>query len=143
MIHLFILIHISKINQNNTCKREKENIKSIDIIIRYTRNLVSDGNGKYNLMMLCWGPEQKSPIHDHTNSHCIMKVLEGNLEEALFEWPQQMLKEKQNSINDNSLIDQENTSFEKVKKCFFENDWINTDEETGDEMKMKVKLKPE
>lgn len=23
---------------------------------RYTRNLVDDGNGKYNLLLLCWGP---------------------------------------------------------------------------------------
>jgi len=26
---------------------------------RYTRNLVDDGNGKFNLMILCWGPGQK------------------------------------------------------------------------------------
>ena len=25
---------------------------------RYTRNFVDDGNGKYNLMVLCWGPGQ-------------------------------------------------------------------------------------
>ena len=26
---------------------------------RYTRNLVDDGNGKYNLLIVCWGPGQK------------------------------------------------------------------------------------
>jgi hypothetical protein len=25
---------------------------------RYTRNLVDDGNGRFNLLILCWGPGQ-------------------------------------------------------------------------------------
>ena len=28
------------------------------IFIRYTRNLVDEGNGKYNLIVLCWGEGQ-------------------------------------------------------------------------------------
>ncbi|KAJ2154804.1 hypothetical protein J3F82_000873 [Coemansia sp. RSA 637] len=54
---------------------------------RYTRNLVDDGNGKYNLLMLVWGADQESPIHDHANSHCMMRLLEGRLDEALYKWP--------------------------------------------------------
>ncbi|KAJ3306737.1 hypothetical protein HDV03_004368 [Kappamyces sp. JEL0829] len=54
---------------------------------RYTRNLVCDGNGKYNLLVLCWAPGQASPIHDHSNSHCIFKTLEGELTESLYDWP--------------------------------------------------------
>ncbi|KAJ3322367.1 hypothetical protein HDV06_003087 [Boothiomyces sp. JEL0866] len=51
---------------------------------KYTRNLIDDGNGKYNLIALCWGPGQASPIHNHANSHCIFKVLEGQLTETLY-----------------------------------------------------------
>uniref|UniRef100_A0A0B8RZ61 Cysteine dioxygenase n=1 Tax=Philothamnus irregularis TaxID=1899461 RepID=A0A0B8RZ61_9SAUR len=54
---------------------------------RYTRNLVDKGNGKFNLMILCWGEGHGSSIHDHTDSHCFMKLLQGNLKETLFEWP--------------------------------------------------------
>nr|XP_020635704.1 cysteine dioxygenase type 1 [Pogona vitticeps] len=54
---------------------------------RYTRNLVDKGNGKFNLMILCWGEGHGSSIHDHTDSHCFMKILQGNLKETLFEWP--------------------------------------------------------
>ncbi|NWV39200.1 CDO1 dioxygenase, partial [Grantiella picta] len=54
---------------------------------RYTRNLVDNGNGKFNLMILCWGEGHGSSIHDHTDSHCFMKILQGNLKETLFEWP--------------------------------------------------------
>lgn len=41
----------------------------------YTRVLLDGGNGKYNLMLLCWPPKISSTIHNHPNSHCIMKVL--------------------------------------------------------------------
>lgn len=59
---------------------------------RYTRNLVDEGNGKFNLMILCWGEGHGSSIHDHADSHCFMKMLEGNLKETLFEWPDEKMK---------------------------------------------------
>ncbi|KAJ1836766.1 hypothetical protein LPJ63_000086 [Coemansia sp. RSA 2711] len=61
---------------------------------RYTRNLVDDGNGKYNLLILVWGESQSSPIHDHAGSHCMMKLLDGQLTEHLFAWPNPTLKLK-------------------------------------------------
>ncbi|XP_039522160.1 cysteine dioxygenase type 1 [Pimephales promelas] len=58
---------------------------------RYTRNLVDEGNGKFNLMILCWGEGHGSSIHDHTDAHCFMKLLQGQLKETLFEWPDRKL----------------------------------------------------
>lgn len=55
---------------------------------RYTRNLVDEGNGKYNLMLLCWDVAQGSAIHDHSNAHCFMKVIYGALDEVRFAWPE-------------------------------------------------------
>uniref|UniRef100_A0A914V5B6 Cysteine dioxygenase n=1 Tax=Plectus sambesii TaxID=2011161 RepID=A0A914V5B6_9BILA len=55
---------------------------------KYTRNLVDKGNGKYNLMILCWGPGMGSSIHDHTDSHCFVKILQGTLLETRYEWPE-------------------------------------------------------
>lgn len=55
---------------------------------RYTRNLVDDGNGKFNLLILAWGEDQKSAIHDHSNSHCLMKILDGTLTEETFPLPE-------------------------------------------------------
>ncbi|KAG7156626.1 cysteine dioxygenase type 1-like [Homarus americanus] len=54
---------------------------------RYTRNLINEGNGKFNLMLLCWGPSHTSTIHDHADAHCFMKMLSGSLQEVRFEWP--------------------------------------------------------
>ncbi|VDM75993.1 unnamed protein product, partial [Strongylus vulgaris] len=55
---------------------------------KYTRNLVDVGNGKYNLMILCWGPGMGSSIHDHTDSHCFVKILDGTLLETRYDWPE-------------------------------------------------------
>lgn len=54
---------------------------------RYTRNLIDEGNGKYNLMLLCWGEGHGSAIHDHADAHCFMKILQGSLSEVRFSWP--------------------------------------------------------
>jgi len=54
---------------------------------RYTRNLVDEGNGKFNLMILCWNEGQGSSIHSHADSHCFLKVLEGAVKEEMFSWP--------------------------------------------------------
>lgn len=75
----------------------------------YTRNLVDEGNGKSNLvrprhavyqscvahtersgwqLVLVWSPGKGSPIHDHGNAHCLMKVLRGNLTETRYAFPE-------------------------------------------------------
>lgn len=56
---------------------------------KYTRTLVDEGNGKFNLLILCWGEGQGSPIHDHSNSHCFMKILQGTLKETRYAWPEE------------------------------------------------------
>jgi len=56
---------------------------------RYSRNLVHAGNGKYNIMTLCWGEGQQSSIHDHPTSHCFLKCIEGNMRETQYEWPEE------------------------------------------------------
>jgi len=56
---------------------------------RYTRNLVDEGNGKFNLMLLCWGEGHMSSIHDHADAHCFMKMLDGTLREVRFAWPEE------------------------------------------------------
>lgn len=54
---------------------------------RYTRNLVDVGNDRFNLMALCWGEGHGSSVHDHSDAHCFVKVLDGQLKETMFNWP--------------------------------------------------------
>ncbi|RFU33876.1 hypothetical protein B7463_g2432, partial [Scytalidium lignicola] len=53
----------------------------------YTRNLVDEGNGKSNLLLLVWTPGKGSPIHDHADAHCLMRILQGTLRETRYEFP--------------------------------------------------------
>ncbi|XP_041086180.1 cysteine dioxygenase type 1-like isoform X2 [Polyodon spathula] len=32
--------------------------------------------------------DKHSSIHDHTNSHCFLKLLQGRLKETLYDWPE-------------------------------------------------------
>lgn len=38
-------------------------------------------------LLLVWNPGKGSPIHDHANAHCIMKVLAGELTETVYHPP--------------------------------------------------------
>jgi cysteine dioxygenase len=51
----------------------------------YTRNLVRSGP-YYHLLVLCWKNGQRSPIHDHTQSRCGVRVLRGTATETFFEF---------------------------------------------------------
>jgi cysteine dioxygenase len=53
----------------------------------YTRNLVDEGNGKSNLLIVVWNPGKGSPIHDHADAHCVMKILKGSLTETQYKMP--------------------------------------------------------
>ncbi|ESO10350.1 hypothetical protein HELRODRAFT_187713 [Helobdella robusta] len=55
--------------------------------LRYTRNLVDDFEGKFNLIALCWGEGHASSIHDHSSADCFVKMLDGELEETMYHWP--------------------------------------------------------
>ncbi|XP_056141270.1 cysteine dioxygenase type 1 [Lampris incognitus] len=61
---------------------------------RYTRNLLDQGNEKFNLIILCWGEGHGSSIHDHSKAHCFMKMLQGSLKETRFDWPKDDLRKE-------------------------------------------------
>jgi cysteine dioxygenase len=52
----------------------------------YTRNLVHH-EAQFELLLLCWGADQKSPIHNHEGQRCWMAVLDGGVDETLFHFP--------------------------------------------------------
>ncbi|ORZ26314.1 RmlC-like cupin domain-containing protein [Lobosporangium transversale] len=81
---------------------------------RYTRNLVDDGNGKFNLMILAWPETIGSAIHDHSGSHCLMKILDGELKETLYHWPEKLIQE---SDNTDSGVGSDNSDDEDKKSA--------------------------
>jgi len=51
----------------------------------YTRNLVATDNKTFTLMLLCWNPDQHSPIHDHQCDACQMQVMQGTIREQRYQ----------------------------------------------------------
>jgi cysteine dioxygenase len=52
--------------------------------VRFTDLLGSLKTDKFEIMLICWKKGQESPIHDHPKDGCLMKVLDGNLEEEVY-----------------------------------------------------------
>ncbi|KAL5044733.1 hypothetical protein BDW71DRAFT_185698 [Aspergillus fruticulosus] len=84
-----------------------------DPLKNYTRNAIENINRKANILLLVWNPQKGSPIHDHANAHCIMKVLAGNLRETVYAAPDKdyespaplrVLSETEHSPNDITYI---------------------------------------
>lgn len=50
---------------------------------RYLRNLICEGKW-YHILAICWRSGQRSPIHNHANSVCGLKVLTGIATETRF-----------------------------------------------------------
>ncbi len=49
----------------------------------YRRNLVTMGPW-YEILVICWRSGQRSPIHNHAQSTCGLKVLQGVCSETVF-----------------------------------------------------------
>ena len=49
----------------------------------YTRNLIFD-NADFELMLICWHPGHKTPIHDHNHSTGFIYAVEGTLLEKIY-----------------------------------------------------------
>ena len=50
----------------------------------YTRNLIYR-NENYEMMAICWGIGHHTPIHDHNGQEGWIKVIDGKVEESLYQ----------------------------------------------------------
>jgi cysteine dioxygenase len=43
-------------------------------------------NERFELMLICWEPGQKTDIHDHNSEECWMYFVDGKFEEAIYDY---------------------------------------------------------
>jgi len=81
----------------------------------YKRNLVR-ATPNYHAWLLCWKNGQRSPIHNHSGSVCVVRVLRGTLTETLFELaPNGHVKATfSRDFSEGSLIGSEDTDIHQV-----------------------------
>ncbi len=48
------------------------------------RRTVVRARPHYQALVLCWRSEQRSPIHDHCGSNCVIRVIQGRASETRF-----------------------------------------------------------
>ncbi len=66
------------------CNLNKAKLTIIEFHCRsYTRTMLMD-RPEFNLLVLVWPPKSSSPIHDHSNAKCFVKILSGSLTEIRY-----------------------------------------------------------
>ena len=105
------------VKQNSTLKGADKYLENFDIdkidlskFIKfsdktYKRNLVLK-NSKILIMILCWKSGQQSPIHNHPEQGCLMKIITGKLQENRYKIQDlNFVNQKIYKKNDVSYID--------------------------------------
>jgi cysteine dioxygenase len=88
----------------------------------YKRNLVRAAPN-YHAWLLCWKNGQRSPIHNHSGSVCVVRVLRGTLTETLFELaPNGHVKATfSRDFSEGSLVGSEDTDIHQVSNLQADN----------------------
>lgn len=90
-----------------TCSEYKRNVQNIN-------NKYS--NTVFDIIILVWGPNCNTPIHDHPDTGCIYKVLEGKLREDIYDTGSMMnipIKSTKLNVGDVGYID-DNVGLHKI-----------------------------
>ena len=89
------LVWLDGLNQRPTLKILEEKLLDLEINMStltkflgytddgYQRNVVKKTE-HYELVLICWKPGQKTPIHDHKGSDCAFLILEGFSTESVY-----------------------------------------------------------
>ena len=89
------LVWLDGLNQRPTLKILEEKLLDLEINMStltkflgytddgYQRNVVKKTE-HYELVLICWKPGQKTPIHDHKGSDCAFLILEGVSTESVY-----------------------------------------------------------
>ncbi len=110
-------------NKNKIINICKNGITDWDLYVsfnpdKYMKTLVYRNN-IYDIYVISWNKNQESPIHDHPDKGCIMTILDGNIEELLYDNELNLIKTLEYKAGDVTYIDN-NIGFHKMKtidKC--------------------------
>jgi len=72
------------LNMLSECRSELKDFEKFSASV-YQRNVVFSSE-HVELLLLCWLPGQRTPLHDHTGSICGVKVLHGSATEIRFKY---------------------------------------------------------
>lgn len=71
-------------------------------------------NDKYEIILIKWNKNSECEIHDHSKNGCLLKVLDGNIKEFLFDHKLNLLNENIYKTNEINYIDNK-IGYHKIK----------------------------
>lgn len=77
----------------------------------YTRNCIVD-HENFELILLCWGPGQITPIHDHGGEECWVSFIDGEFKETIYQ------------LDDNNELQEITSSIAKSKDISYMIDFM-------------------
>tara|TARA_Y100000780_G_C13621221_1_gene392618 strand:- start:263 stop:718 length:456 start_codon:yes stop_codon:yes gene_type:complete len=103
-------INLSKDIKLETVKNLLEKYQNIDWKkycsfndLNYKRNLIHRDK-LFDIYLICWNTKQFSPIHDHPKNGCLLKILDGELKEELYNFTNdKLVKIKTNILKKNNI----------------------------------------
>lgn len=104
--HILLRNFISNLLKNsNTISKDKylQEFKYYHLENTYEKQIVHR-NEIYSMEVISWGSNSKSPIHNHAEYGCFMKVLNGSLKENLYNPELEFIKETRLEPQDVSYI---------------------------------------
>jgi len=79
----------------------------------YKKNLVYRDNN-FEMFVVCWLPNQKTKIHNHPEGGCLLKILEGNMIEELYD-KNFVLQENNNLVMSDVIYIDDSIGIHKMK----------------------------
>ena len=73
---------------------------------KYRRNIIFR-NDTFEILLICWEEGQSTPIHFHPEKGCLLNVIQGELEETIYNKSNEI--EKQNHFKINNISYMHNT----------------------------------
>jgi cysteine dioxygenase len=68
----------------------------------------------FEIILICWAPHANTPIHDHPVNGCLMKILDGSLEEIIYDKNINKIKHLIRTKDDVNYIDND-LGYHKIK----------------------------
>ena len=107
------VVDIVKNYNGNDWKKYIDNTKNYNK--NYNKKKIDIVNNNYfDMYIISWINNKKSSIHDHSENGCIMKVLNGNLNEYIYDKNLKLITSKTINTKDVSFIDN-NIGYHSIK----------------------------
>ncbi len=79
------------------------------------KRILVEKTDDWELLLMIWGPKAITPIHDHNDSKCWMRLLAGNLKEEIYTGEEPKLITENNFADGLSLFIEDEQGFHRLR----------------------------